>query len=154
MITYHPNENIFDSKAQALVNPVNCVGVAGKGLALEFKKRFPENHAIYENTCRVGCMQPGIVVPFFTSEKGDSRYIFNFPTKQHWRDQSHIEWIHAGLDSLVMQTLYRNLYSLAVPRLGCGLGGLQWLDVHAAMREHFAAFSNDICIEIYGPRVA
>ena len=121
--------DIFESGAAALVNPVNCVGVMGKGLALEFKKRFPRNFECYNDACAVGMLRPGKVHVVPAWSEAHPHYIINFPTKRHWRDRSRIEDIEAGLADLVRVIDEYAIDSVAVPALGCGLGGLVWSEV-------------------------
>ena len=124
---------------QALVNPVNCVGVMGKGLALQFKRAWPNNFNAYALACARGEVRPGRVFVFELAREGAPRWIINFPTKRHWRDPSRMADIDEGLEDLVMQIRQRGIGSVAIPPLGCGLGGLRWVDVRpkivAAMRK-------------------
>ena len=117
--------DIFAQKAEALVNPVNCVGVMGRGLALEFKKRFPHNFQAYRAACGRGEVQPGILL---VSDSGteEPRYIINLPTKRHWRDRSMLPDVDAGLRALAQRMEEERIGSAALPALGCGLGGLPW----------------------------
>ena len=117
--------DILGESAEALVNTVNCVGVMGRGVALQFKQRFPENFKAYEKACKNGKVVPG---KMFVFETGDlfPRIIVNFPTKRHWRQGSRMEDIDAGLADLVRVLRERGVSSVAVPPLGCGLGGLDW----------------------------
>lgn len=117
--------DIFESGCDALVNPVNCVGVAGKGLALAFKERFPLAYEAYKADCASGRLRIGTCTVHET-DAASPRYIVNFPTKAHWRDRSRLQDINEGLDSLVNIVKDRQIQSLAVPALGCGLGGLGW----------------------------
>lgn len=121
--------SLFDTGAVALVNPVNCVGVMGAGLALQFKRRFPSNFAAYQDDCRSGILHPGRVTLF--REAGC--WIVNFPTKDHWRDPSRLEWVESGLAYLRKVLDLDRIRSVAVPALGCGLGGLKWPDVKQAI---------------------
>ena len=115
--------DLLSASVDALVNPVNTVGVMGKGLALAFKKRFPENFAAYRAA-------DVVIGKMFVFERPIApRWIINFPTKRHWRDASRLEDIQAGLVDLVDQLRQREISSVAVPALGCGLGGLDWKDV-------------------------
>jgi len=119
--------DILKAEAEALVNPVNCVGVMGRGLALEFKRAFPENFRAYAEACKREEVQPGRM---YTVDLGrgnaNPRYIINFPTKRHWRGMSRMADIESGLEALVVEARRLSLRSLAIPALGCGLGGLNW----------------------------
>ena len=117
--------NMFSESAEALVNTVNCVGVMGRGVALQFKKRFPENFKAYEKACARKEVVPGKMFVFETGALFP-RIIINFPTKRHWRQGSRMEDIEAGLADLVRVLRERGVSSVAVPPLGCGLGGLDW----------------------------
>lgn len=138
-------DDIFNSKAEALVDAVNCVGVKGAGLALQFKQNFPESFAEYRNYCQSGNMQPGSVL--ISSEK--DKLIVHFPTKQEWKDGSQIDWIKSGLDDLTTQVNDRGISSIAIPKLGCGLGGLDWAEVRPLIVAAAEKMPN--CkVEIYG----
>ena len=121
--------NIIVEEADALVNTVNCVGVMGRGIALQFRKAFPENYKIYRQACRRAEVRPGHVMVVPTGQLAPPRYIINFPTKRHWRGKSRITDIEAGLASLVEQIETLGIASVAIPPLGCGLGGLDWTEV-------------------------
>ena len=129
--------NLFDAGCEALVNPVNCVGVMGKGLALQFKQRFPDNYLSYRTACENGAIRPGQCHVFENDPQHMPRWIVNFPTKRHWRDPSRLEDIAAGLDTLVGLVRRHGMKSLAVPPLGCGLGGLPWPTVRTLMLDSF-----------------
>lgn len=138
--------NIFDSHAQTLVNTVNCVGVMGKGIALEFKKKYPEMFIDYKNRCEAGTVKPGI--PYlYTDNRGTS--IINFPTKQHWRSPSKYSYIVNGLDYFRKHYKEWNIRSVAFPPLGCGNGGLDWQDVGPLMYSKTADLNVEV--EIYAP---
>lgn len=138
--------NIFESHAQTLVNTVNCVGVMGKGIALEFKKRYPEMFNDYKIRCEEGKLKPGI--PYlYEDTRGTS--ILNFPTKQHWRSPSKYSYIEEGLDFFREHYKEWNIKSIAFPPLGCGNGGLEWSDVGPLMYTKLADL--DIDTEIYAP---
>jgi len=125
--------NLFDADVEAITNAVNCVGVMGKGIALEFKKRFSQNFVAYKAACDTGELQLGKV---FIHDEGPStrpRYIVNFPTKNHWRDGSRLEDIRTGLESLATEIERLKIRSIAIPALGCGLGGLDWLMVRPSV---------------------
>jgi O-acetyl-ADP-ribose deacetylase (regulator of RNase III) len=117
--------DLLAADVEALVNPVNCVGVMGKGLALVFKKRFPDAFRAYAKACAAHEVVPGRM--FVVSTKG--RTILHFPTKRHFRDASRMEDIEAGLVSLAAEISAREIRSIAIPAIGCGLGGLSWDDV-------------------------
>lgn len=121
--------NLLETDADALVNAVNTVGVMGKGIALMFKQAFPGNFRDYAEACKQGMVQTGRM--FVTERHGSScpRWIINFPTKQHWRSPSRIEWIRDGLGDLRRVVTELGVRSLGVPPLGCGHGGLEWSQV-------------------------
>ncbi len=128
MIEYRKG-NILEADVEALVNSVNCVGIMGRGIALQFKKAWPENFKAYVKACKRQEVRPGKLFVFETGNLINPRYIINFPTKRHWRGKSRIEDIEAGLKALVDEIKRRNIHSIALPPLGCGLGGLNWNDV-------------------------
>ncbi len=130
--------NLLDADADALVNTVNCVGVMGKGIALQFKQAFPGNYKVYERACRAGEVEVGrmLVVPMLGEHP---RFIINFPTKRHWRGKSRLEDIEAGLQALVGDVRRLGLKSVAVPPLGCGNGGLDWSEVRPRIERAFEA---------------
>lgn len=144
----HVEGDILTSHAQALVNPVNCRGVAGAGLARQFKVAFPKNHRDYAQTCKQGLLMSGVI---HTSPNQTNPIIFNFPTKRHWLDHSRLKDIEKGLDSLA--TILRSelpVSSIAIPRLGCGLGGLDWTTVLPLIAA-LAAKVPDVEVQIYSP---
>ncbi len=116
--------DIFAEDAEALVNTVNCVGIMGRGVALQFKKVFPENFRAYTAACERGEVLPGRMFVFETGALTNPRFIVNFPTKRHWRGNSRIEDIDAGLVDLARAIRTHGIRSVAVPPLGSGLGGL------------------------------
>lgn len=128
MIEYKTGD-ILAEDAEALVNTVNCVGFMGRGIALQFKKAWPDNFKAYAVACNKGEVQPGRMLVFETGRLTGPRYIVNFPTKRHWRGRSRIEDIESGLTTLVHEIRERKIRSIAVPPLGAGLGGLDWKDV-------------------------
>jgi len=130
--------NIIEADAEALVNTVNCVGYMGKGIALQFKKAFPDNFHAYERAVRLGEVRPGRMFVFDTRSLVNPRYIVNFPTKRHWRGKSNIEDIKSGLKALVQETQRRHIRTIAVPPLGCGLGGLDWKAVRPMIEKAFS----------------
>jgi O-acetyl-ADP-ribose deacetylase (regulator of RNase III) len=120
---------MLNEDAEALVNPVNCVGIMGRGLALQFKNAFPRNFASYAAACKRNEVQPGRMLVFEPGQLTNRRYIINFPTKRHWRGKSRMEDIDAGLAALAEEIRSRSIRSIAIPPLSCGLGGLDWSEV-------------------------
>lgn len=142
--------DILHAEAEALVNTVNCVGIMGRGVALQFRKAFPENYEMYRAVCERRELQPGKVLVYQTGMLTGPRYIINFPTKRHWKGKSRIEDIESGLDALVLEIRKRGIRSIAIPPLGCGLGGLRWHDVRPLIIEAFSK-SPDVCVLLYEP---
>ena len=143
--------NLLDAEVEALVNTVNCVGIMGKGIALEFKKVYPANFKVYEHECRERRVRPGRMLVVETLGLGNPKYIINFPTKHHWKGKSRLEYIEAGLDDLVKQIQEHEIKSIAVPALGCGNGGLDWADVEPRIRAAFAGLPEDVRVLVYAP---
>ena len=127
--------NLLDAPVEALVNTVNTVGVMGKGIALMFKERFPKNMAAYSQACKASQVATGRMFVTETGELMGARWIINFPTKQHWRDKSKIEWIEEGLKDLRKVIINYEIKSIAIPALGAGLGGLDWEEVKSAIED-------------------
>jgi O-acetyl-ADP-ribose deacetylase (regulator of RNase III) len=142
--------DLLKQNAEALVNAVNCVGVMGRGIALQFRKAFPENFKIYEAACKRGEVKPGEMLVFDTHQVTNPRYIINFPTKCHWRDQSRITDIESGLEALAKEVHDRGILSIAVPALGCGLGGLKWSEVRPRIEKAFAKVP-DVQVWLFEP---
>ncbi len=138
--------DLFTSQAQTLVNTVNCVGVMGKGIALQFKERFPEMFADYQARCACGEVQLGKPYLF---KRLLTPWVLNFPTKDHWRSVSRLTDIVRGLEYLTENYRGWGITSLAVPPLGCGYGGLEWRVVGPTMYRHLTRL--DIPIELYAP---
>ncbi len=134
MITYLKG-NLFDSAAQAITNTVNCVGVMGKGVALEFKNRLPEMYEDYQARCKNGAVQPG--KPYLW--ENEKVQVLNFPTKRHWNESARLSDIEAGLKYLADHFDDLGLQSLAMPALGCGNGGLRWEDVRPLIDKYLGA---------------
>lgn len=137
--------NLLESKAQTLVNTVNCVGVMGKGIALAFKRRYPEMYADYVRRCNAKQVRLGEPYVFRASD----HLIVNFPTKDHWRAVSRLEDIERGLDYLRDHLQEWGITSLAVPPLGCGNGQLEWSVVGPTLVRHLSAFG--VPVELYVP---
>ena len=123
--------NLLEERADALVNTVNTVGVMGKGIALMFKERFAENFRRYAAACKAGEVRTGRMFVTESGELDGPRWIINFPTKDHWRGKSRMEWIVAGLNDLRRFLVENKVKSVAIPPLGAGNGGLEWADVRA-----------------------
>ena len=145
--------NLLKSDAEALVNTVNTVGVMGKGIALQFKKAFPQNYDKYLDACKRNEVRVGKM--FVTEENylDGKKIIINFPTKQHWKKKSRLEDIEAGLIALVQELKLRQISSVAIPPLGCGLGGLPWSDVYNRIVQSFAELPN-VDVRLYPPKGA
>jgi O-acetyl-ADP-ribose deacetylase (regulator of RNase III) len=139
MITYTQG-NLLEADAEALVNTVNTVGVMGKGIALMFKERFPANMAAYAEACKKKQVQTGKMFVTKTDELIGPRWIVNFPTKQHWRARSQMQWITAGLADLRHFIEQNGVRSIAIPPLGSGNGGLDW----TAVKPHIEAALSDL----------
>jgi O-acetyl-ADP-ribose deacetylase (regulator of RNase III) len=146
----HTRGNLLEADAEALVNTVNCVGYMGKGIALQFKQAFPENFEAYSRACKATQVQPGRMFVFETRAMIGPKYIINFPTKRHWKGKSRIEDIDMGLDALVEEVVRREIKSIAVPPLGCGLGGLDWNKVRPRIELAFKSVP-DVRVLLYSP---
>jgi O-acetyl-ADP-ribose deacetylase (regulator of RNase III) len=142
--------DILKADTEALVNTVNCVGVMGRGIALQFKNSYPANFKAYAAACNRGEVQPGHMFVFDTGELTWPRYIINFPTKRHWRGKSRIEDIEAGLPELVAEIRKRSIRSIAIPPLGSGLGGLDWAKVRPLIERALAAIP-EVDAMVYEP---
>ena len=149
MIRYTTGD-ILKAEAEALVNTVNCVGIMGRGIALQFKQVFPANFKAYAAACKREEVQPGRMFVFDTGELTSPRYIVNFPTKRHWRGKSRIEDVEAGLVALVNEVRVRGIHSIAIPPLGSGLGGLDWSQVRPLIERAFAALP-EVEVQIFEP---
>ncbi len=150
MIEY-TNGDILRDDSEALVNTVNCVGVMGRGVALQFKEAWPKNFKAYAAACEREEVRPGRMFVFETGQLTPPRYIVNFPTKRHWRGKSRIEDIDAGLRALVELIRERGIRSIAMPPLGSGLGGLHWPDVRARIEAALSELSG-VRVRVYEPR--
>jgi O-acetyl-ADP-ribose deacetylase (regulator of RNase III) len=142
--------DLFKADAEALVNTVNCVGFMGRGIAAQFKRAFPDNFTVYAAACKRGAIQPGRMLTVATEQLVGPRYIINFPTKRHWRGKSRIEDIESGLAALVQEVERLGIRSIAIPPLGCGLGGLDWQDVRPRIERAFATLP-DVRVLLYEP---
>lgn len=153
MITFQQGD-IFTSACDALVNPVNCVGVSGKGLAREFKHRFPAGQEEYEQACKWKALVPGVVLA--SHRDWDKPWVLYLPTKVHWKNPSKEWYIEAGLWGLRAELgrLKHDIKSVAVPALGAGLGGLPWEWVREKMLYVFDTFPKSYRIDIYEPHTS
>jgi O-acetyl-ADP-ribose deacetylase (regulator of RNase III) len=138
--------DLLKSDMQTLVNTVNCVGVMGKGIALKFRRKYPEMYADYVERCAAGDVRPGEPYEY---KLADGRIIVNFPTKSHWRAASQLPWVSDGLDRLAANASAWGLRGIAIPPLGCGNGGLDWSDVEPLMTSKLAQL--DLPVELYVP---
>jgi O-acetyl-ADP-ribose deacetylase (regulator of RNase III) len=141
-VIHYEHGSVLDSDAQTLVNTVNTMGVMGKGLALEFKKRYPRMYDSYQALCKAGRLKTGNLHLYPVGE----RIILNFPTKAHWRAPSRIEYVEAGLQKLVKHFPELGITSIAFPRLGCGLGGLDWESEVAPLMDRYLG---ELAINVY-----
>ena len=139
MIKLTQGDLLKQDDVDAIVNTVNCVGVMGKGIALQFKNKWPANFTAYAAACKAGQVRPGRMLVFDSGALVKPNFIINFPTKGHWRGSSKIEFIRDGLVDLVAQVKRLGIRSIAVPPLGCGNGGLNWADVRPLIEAAFEA---------------
>ena len=142
--------NILKADAEALVNTVNCIGFMGRGIALQFKKVYPGNFSAYHKACNAGEVQPGRMFIFDLNSMLNPKYVVNFPTKRHWRADSRYEDIESGLNALVAEVQQRGIRSIAIPPLGCGLGGLHWDTVRAMIEQAFVSLP-DVQVLLFEP---
>lgn len=145
--------DILRADAEALVNTVNCVGVMGRGIALQFKNSFPENFKAYEAACAREEVLPGRMFVFETRTLTNPKFIINFPTKRHWRGKSRMEDIDSGLKALAEEIRTRGIRSIAIPPLGSGLGGLNWAEVRPRIVAALRGL-NDLQVIVYEPNNA
>jgi O-acetyl-ADP-ribose deacetylase (regulator of RNase III) len=145
--------DILAEDAEALVNTINCVGVMGRGIALQFKNAFPDNFKAYEAACHRDAVQPGRMFVFATGQLTNPKYIINFPTKRHWRGKSRLSDIDVGLAALVAEIKSRDIRSVAIPPLGSGLGGLDWTEVKPRIEAAVRVLAN-VRVVIFEPKGA
>lgn len=142
--------DILKADAEALVNTVNCVGIMGRGIALQFKNAFPENFKLYKSVCDRKELEPGKLFVYATNRFYNPKYVINFPTKKHWKGKSRIEYIESGLKALIKEISERKICSIAIPPLGSGLGGLPWEDVRKRIEKAFKQMQ-DVRVLLYEP---
>ncbi|KAA6316743.1 hypothetical protein EZS27_032991 [termite gut metagenome] len=135
--------NLFNSEYQTLVNTVNCVGVMGKGIALEFKKQYPDMFETYKTYCYENLITIGVLY----LHRRPNKWVLNFPTKVHWRNPSKLEYIENGLQKVLEKYKEYGMTSIAFPLLGCSNGGLNREDVSPLMNEYLSKL--EIPVEIY-----
>jgi len=150
MIEYKKGD-ILKENAEALVNTVNCVGIMGRGIALQFKNAYPGNYKSYAAACKRSEVQPGRMFVFETGQLTNPRYIINFPTKRHWRGKSRMEDLDAGLVALADVIRSRTIRSIAIPPLGSGLGGLDWSKVRPRIEKALHDLIGGVAVIIYEP---
>lgn len=138
--------DIFESSCEVIVNSINCVGVMGGGLALAFKKKFPEHFETYKKMCQNGEIKVG---ELYVIDGDEKHKILLFPTKIHWRNPSLMEYVVDGLKYLAENYEKMDIKSIAIPAIGCGLGGLNWEDVKEQITSILSELDNKIEIEIY-----
>lgn len=137
---YSKNDDLFDSPADCLVNTVNCEGFMGKGIAYQFKLKYPENNKYYEKLCKLNQFHIGDIL--FFEENG--KIIANFPTKDKWREKSDYSYIEKGLETFRKELKTRDIKSVGMPPLGCGNGGLNWIKVKTLIEKELADLPIDI----------
>lgn len=150
--------DIFAEKFDIIINPCNCVGIAGAGLSLEFRVKYPKNYDQYKIDCNDGKYKPGNIYLYYDEYgkyKGQGQWIINFTTKDHWKNPSKIEWIKSGLIQL-HDYLQNNIekppetigpmYYIGIPALGSGLGKLPWIDVKLLIEKYLGDLPWEITI--------
>lgn len=150
MITYQTG-NILHDQADAIINTVNTVGVMGKGLALQFKKAYPDNFKQYKKACDEHSLTTGKVLSVSLNSISAPYYVINFPTKAHWKEKSKLVYIEQGLESLKAEVQRLGLKSVAIPALGSGLGGLPWQQVEQLIQRSLATEA-DVEWRVYPPQ--
>jgi O-acetyl-ADP-ribose deacetylase (regulator of RNase III) len=149
-IQYLVGDLLKQEDVDAIVNTVNCVGIMGKGIALQFKNKWPDNFKLYKTACAQGLVEPGKMFVFDAGALAKPHYIINFPTKQHWRASSKIDFIKTGLEDLVFQVQRLSIQSIAIPPLGCGNGGLDWAQVKPLIVKAFECVP-DVQVRLFEP---
>lgn len=142
--------NLLEAEVDALVNTVNTVGVMGKGIALQFKRAYPDMFKAYARAAKDGALQLGSMHVWTTCALSGPRFVINFPTKAHWKSSSSLGDIERGLDDLVRVIRDLGIRSIAVPPLGCGHGGLDWQVVGALIRDRLGALDG-VDVLLYPP---
>ena len=149
MIRYTTGD-LLRADVEALVNAVNTVGVMGKGIALMFRKRFPESYRAYVAACEAGEVQAGRMFVTATGEPDNPCWVIGFPTKRHWRGRSRLDWVREGLTALRDVIGEKRIRSITIPALGCGNGGLDWEDVRPLIEDALGEL-DDVDVVVYAP---
>lgn len=139
--------NLFNSSAQTLVNTVNCVGVMGKGIALDFKQHYPDMFKAYQKICRLYLLSPGEILPYSKADK----LILNFAIKQDWRKPSRLSWIEECLEKFVVNYQRLKITSIAFPHIGALNGGIPWEQTHLLMLKYLTPLDLNIEIIQFNP---
>jgi len=150
MISYIIGD-LLEADVEAVVNTVNTVGVMGKGIALQFKDKYPNNLNAYLAACKSGEMIIGKMLVFKESEAYGGKIIINFPTKKDWKHKSKYEYIEKGLKDLVKVINEYNIKSIAIPPLGCGNGGLEWDKIKSLMEKYLGTITSCTDIFVFEP---
>lgn len=145
-MTFKHIEDIFDANAEAVINPVNCEGAMGKGLALRFKANYPEMFKAYQYQCLKGLLKIGTVYTFTRPHGSTPRHIICFPSKDKWRNASEYSYIDKGLEALTDEIHRLNLKSIAIPKIGCGLGALRWEIVYKKIQDASSNWPNGLIV--------
>jgi len=146
------NTDLLKEKTDVIVNTVNCVGVMGKGIAFQFKQKWPDNFKAYQKACKKNLVRPGkIFIYEFDPCLESPRYIVNFPTKDHWKEKSKLSYIEEGLKDLIRFIQTHSIKSISVPPLGCGNGGLNWQEVLSLIKQHFEILEDHIDVYLFKP---
>ncbi|MFK7906393.1 MAG: macro domain-containing protein [Chitinophagales bacterium] len=152
MAIIYKQGNIFREEVMALVNPVNTVGVMGKGLALQFKKLYPHNFQLYREAYKAYQLEVGKMLVTEIEGLKNPKYIVNFPTKEHWRSKSKMSYIEEGIEDLARFILSSEISSIALPALGCGLGGLDWEEVRLVIEERLGGIAGKTGVIVFEPK--
>lgn len=146
---YESRGCLFRTEAQCLVNTVNCVGPMGRGIALEFKKRYPDMYQSYRSVCKQGLLRPGMILPYTKAD----RLILNFAVKDHWRNASSHEWVEACLRRFAANYERLGVTSVALPRLGAENGWIPWEPTYALIVEYLSDLPIDVELVHFDPAV-
>lgn len=144
-------DNLLGAETEALVNTVNTVGIMGKGIALQFKKKFPGNFKAYERACKNEEVRVGKMFTVTLDSLTNPKYIINFPTKEHWKGKSRIEYVRDGLEDLLREIEHLGIRSIALPPLGCGNGGLDWETEVRPLIEALSAKMPGVRVQAFEP---